>query len=372
MDYKPTKDLFIKLAVKAEDEYIHGQSSYQVVAASGTPATTITATPRVDWSKINQNSATPVLEMRYTGIKDISLYFTGSKRNLSGDERDTSSYNPLTAAGGTLANNNLMEDHGNYTLGANWRACSAVTLRAELFNKHHQFESAGFGVNLGDYYLVDSQFKGAKLTAIVKPVSELTFTTRYVYQTGNMQVTGFLPTYPAFDSCDAKNYNIGETIDWVPNKAIYVQLNANAVFNTINTIYPRAGTTPAVFTTYTTSHATVLTANAWDTNAVLQNSNNNYLTASAMVGFVAGKNSDVQLQYTYYKADNGDPAMAALTTPYGAAAEESMVTVGVKHKFSPRMVMHAKVGYLDSQNDTTGGNTNYRGPLGFVSLDYAL
>jgi len=372
LDYKPTTDLLIKVGVRAEAEYIHGSSSYQVVAASGTPAITTTSTPRVDFAKINQTSATPVVELRYTGIKDLALYFTGSKRSLNGDEKNTSAYNPLTAANGTLANNNLAEDHGDYTLGANWRACSAVTLRAEVFDKHHQYESAGFGVNLGDYYLVDSQFKGMKLTAIVKPVAELTFTSRYIYQTGLMQVTGFLPTYPAFNSGDVKNYNFGETIDWTPNKAVYFQLNANVVFNTISTIYPRAGITPAVYTTYTTSKATVLTANAYDTGSVLHNSNNNYVTGSFMSGFVAGKNSDVQLQYTYYKSDNGDAALAALTQPYGAAAEESVVTVGLKQKINARLMLRAKVGYMDSKNDTTGGNTNFRGPLGYVSLDYAL
>jgi len=361
IDYKPVNDLFIKVAVRGEEEYIRGASSYNVIAASGNPAVTVTSTPRTDWAKINQHSATPVLELRYTGIKNLSLYFTGSQRNLNGDERNTSSYNPLTAGGGTLANNNLAEDHGNYTLGANWRACTAVTLRAEVFDKHHQFESAGFGVNLGDYYLVDSQFKGLKLTGIVKPVAQLTLTSRYVYQNGKMQVTGFLPTYPAYDSCDAKNFNFGETIDWAPNKAVYVQLNGNVVFNMIGTVYPRAGVTPAT-----------TTLSAWDTNGVLHNSNNNYVTASLMTGFVAGKNSDVQVQYTYYKADNGNAALAALTVPYGAAAEETMVTVGLKHKFSSRFILNAKVGYLDSKNDTTGGNTNFRGPLGYVSLDYAL
>jgi hypothetical protein len=105
---------------------------------------------------------------------------------------------------------------------------------------------------------------------------------------------------------------------------------------------------------------------------VLQNSNNNYVTASALVGFVATKRADVQAQYTYYKADNGDPLLAALTQPYGAAATESMVTVGLKYRLDERRILNAKVGYADSQNDTTGGFTNFHGPLAYISLDYAL
>jgi hypothetical protein len=36
------------------------------------------------------------------------------------------------------------------------------------------------------------------------------------------------------------------------------------------------------------------------------------------------------------------------------------------------MMGNAKLGYFDAKNDTTGGNTNFRGPLAYVSLDYAL
>ena len=64
--------------------------------------------------------------------------------------------------------------------------------------------------------------------------------------------------------------------------------------------------------------------------------------------------------------------MAILTMPYGAGAKDSIVTVGLKHKFSDRCMGNFKLGYCDSKNDTTGGNTNFRGPLGYVSLDFAL
>jgi len=367
LDIKPVKDLFIQVAVRGEKEEISGASGYNVIAASGTPAVTLTTTPRVDWSKINQHSATPAVDLRYTGIKDLSLYFSGSKRNLRGGEQDTSSYNPLTATAGTLANNNNSEDHGDYKLGANWKVFSPLEVRAELFDKHHQYESAGYSVNLGDYYLLDSHFKGVKLTALAKPLPELSFTTRYVYQKGTMSVTGFLPIYSAYDSCDAKNYNISETIDWAPNKAMYVQVSGSIVFNTINTVYPRAGITPAV-----KNGSGVVTANAYSSNNVLQNSDNNYVTANALVGFVLTKDADVQAQYTYYKADNGDPQMAALTMPYGAASEESLVTVGIKFKLDERRVLNAKVGYADSTNDLTGGFTNFHGPLAYISIDYAL
>jgi hypothetical protein len=239
-----------------------------------------------------------------------------------------------------------------------------------VFKKHHQFESAGTYLQSDggyDYYLLDGQFQGVKVTGTWKPLPQLSVTGRVVQQHGTMQVTGFLPTYSAFDSCNAKNTNIGASIDWTANKSFYVQVNGTLVYNSINTIYPRAGGTPFV-----KNSSGTLTANGWDTSSVLHNSNNNYVTGNVILGFVAGKHTDLLAQYTYYRADNSDANLVPWTEPYGAAARESLITLGVKHKISDRMVLNAKVGYADSKNDTTGGFTNFRGPLAYLSLDTAL
>jgi hypothetical protein len=96
------------------------------------------------------------------------------------------------------------------------------------------------------------------------------------------------------------------------------------------------------------------------------------VSGSGLVGFVAHADADVQLQYTYYRATNNDSVFAPLTQPYGAIAAESVFTVGVKYKISKTLVLNAKFGYADSTNDTTGGFTNYHGPLAFISFEHAL
>ena len=364
LDFVPVPSVFVKVALRAQDEFMSGVSSYTVVAASGTPAVTLTSTPRTGWAKIHQNVRTPVLELRYTGIKDLALYFNGSKRDLSGDERNTSSYNPLTATAGTTASNNVTEDHGNYTLGANWRQSGYLTLRGEVFHKDHKDNTVGYattGPTVGDYYLLDSQYTGYKLTALAKLNDQIGFTTRFISQHGTMQVTGFLPTFPAYDSLNAHNYMISESIDWTPTPQCYVQLNGTATYQVISTIYPRAGVTPATST-----------VNAFDTNGVLQNSNNNYVTGGLIAGFVASKRDDLQFQVNYYHANNGNAFLAPLTQPYGVAVRDVSYTVGVKHMFSARLICNAKVGYFESKNDTSGGFANYHGPIAYVAFDHAF
>jgi hypothetical protein len=361
LDWKPTKEVFVKLAYRAQEEYLRASSSYTVISASGTPATTLASTPRIGWSKLDQDVSTPVLEVRYTGIKDLALYFNGSQRDLSGVERNTSAYNPLTAINGTLAIQNVSEDHANYTFGANWKASPFLTLRGEVYQKGHTDGTAGFETRVGDYYLLDSKNNGFKLSAVAKVSPALGFTTRYVYQRSEMTCTGFLPNYPAYDSLNGKNHMISESIDWTPNKSFYAQVNANWIFNVISTIYPRAGITPATATN-----------NAFDTNRVVQNANNNYVTAGFLTGWTVDKDTDAQVQWNYYRADNGDSAISALTMPYGVMVKDMSVTVGLKHRFNDKWIGHAKIGYFDSANDTTGGRANYHGPMAYLSFDYGL
>jgi hypothetical protein len=369
LEIAASKHLAVNLGLRGEDSYAKGSGSFDVVAASGTPAVTLASTPRLEASRIKDQSLTPAVDIRYTGVADLSLYASASWRILNGDDRTTAAYNPITnpvPAVSSVFTNDTSENRGHYTLGANWRPTLLLTLRGEIFQKDHANKSVGYGARLGDNYVLDTQFTGIKLTTIWKPHPMVTSTTRYVYQLGKMQVTGFLPIFSKYDSMDAKNHTIDETIDWNPSTRFYLQANANLVFNVISTVYPRAGVTPA-----SVSAAGVANA-SFDTNNVLQNSDNNYFNGSALVGAALSKTDDLQLQGTYYRANNGTALRAIYTQPFGVVIKEYSVTVGVKHKFTDKWLGTAKVGYFNSKNDTTGGFTNFHGPLAYIAFEHAL
>jgi len=384
-DWKPTKDALVKLAFRGEDKYTKSNGALTAVTAAVNTTTGVITTTNTDQafnSRVKEKSLTPALDLRYSGFKDLALYASASVRNVSGDERyvTPTALTVTTIPNGNLAYNGTSEDRTRITVGGNWRACTIFTLRGEVFHKDNTNKYVGYiarSDGFVDAYDLGYKYNGFKLTAIAKPTNGLALTGRYVYQKGKATVTstavtgsaaaGFVATTPEYDSMDMTNHMLGGTIDWSPSKQVYVQVNANVVFNVISTIYPRAGITPQVVNSSGT-----LTASAYDTNNVLHDSNNNYVTGSLLVGAVVTKTDDVQFQYTYYKANNYNPAMAALTMPYGAGAKESIATVGLKHKFSDRCMGNFKLGYCDSKNDTTGGNTNFRGPVGYVSLDFAL
>ena len=115
-----------------------------------------------------------------------------------------------------------------------------------------------------------------------------------------------------------------------------------------------------------------MTAAGFDSNKVVQNSNNNNITMSVLTGWVVDKEDDVQVQGNYYRARDGNAALALWTMPYGVSVKDYSVTVGLKHKFDDKLVGNFKFGYFHSDNQTTGGMTNYRGPLVCVTFEKAF
>ncbi|HVT73141.1 MAG TPA: hypothetical protein VHD61_08395 [Lacunisphaera sp.] len=364
LDFKPAPAFQARVAVSGEDKRTASTGSFTSVGSSVNATTgvvTVTQTPQVMFSRIKEKSLTPEVQLSYTGFRNTTFYFNGSKQLLDGDERYTTPYNPNTASNGTLANNTMDDSHLNANLGFNWAQSSVFNLRGEVFRKDHSNRSIGYNAGLGSSYVLGYKFDGFKVTATVKPLAQLAFTTRYIYQKGTADVAGVQPLFPTYDSMDAENHMFGETIDWNPTRQVYVQANANVVFNVLKTLNGRGGI--AVGTGTNASYSA---------DTVLRNSNNNYVSGSIVTGAVLSKEDNLEVRISYYKSDNYNPEVAVLSMPYGAAVKEASVSVGLKHKFSERMIGNARVGFYDSKNDTTGGNTNYHGPLAYLSLDYAL
>jgi hypothetical protein len=355
LDWKPKKDLLVQVALLGEDKYLKSPGSLSTVAlASG--STTVTAAPVLNqmYSRNKETVATPTVKFRYKSTKNVVIYASVSQRLLNGDERYATPYSTATPSNNNLTYNDVTEDHTNFTLGVNWQPTTYFSARAETFVKDHQNKFIGYDIDVGTKYVLGYRFQGVKLTGVIKPLPTLSFTTRYVGRTGNMQVTA--GTYGAYNSGHLKNDTLSESIDWTPSRQFYLQGNASLVFNSLKTIYPRAG----------------IAANGLNANGILQNADNNYWTMSAIAGWVVDKDTDAQAEITFYSADNYKPALAAYTLPYGAEAKERTITVGLKHKFSDRLVGSLKLGHLFSHNDTTGGLTNYNARVAYVMLDYKL
>ena len=350
--FQPKADFYSTIAIKHEQTDVDGFNQVQYISNSINQTTGV-ITPVIgvaaNSADRTEKSWIPEVTFRYTGIKSLSIYGNADYRHSPGTEYGSSAGAGVGGIIGApvVSDDNVKLNHGHFKVGAAWTVNQMISLRGEIFYKDH---TNGFydRTTVGDGYVLGYQFFGEKLTAIVKPLTTLTFTTRLIRQTGKMDTT--VDSGTNFQSNDTKNYNIGETVDWSPTPQMFVQANVNVVFNTVKTAYPVAGGLG---------------------NEVLRNADNNYVNGSFITGFVVDKDTDASLQYTYYRADNYKvPSPASVF--YGAGVKEYTVTASVKHKFNDRLIGECKIGYIDSKNDTTGGNTNFRGPLAYVSLAYAL
>jgi len=362
-EYKIATNLTSELVLKGENRQAKASALYQTLASpSGVPAVSttgviapLTATNIGVASNSYENALTPELSLRYTGIKNISLYGTTEYRKVKGDESVTRAYNTDTAVPYPtyITYSDVTENHGRYTVGANWVPCNFFTLRGETFFKDHKndFQYNNTSTSL---FVLGYKMKGARLTATVKPLPSVSMTTRYVYQTGTMDTQSAVSAN--YQSMDSKSHNIGETIDWTPIKQFYLQLNLNVVFDTTSTAFPRAGAANA----------------ASSGNDALRNADNNYLNGSLIAGFVVDKMTNAEIQCTQYRATNFLAPFSESGLPYGASEKNSTITVGIKRKLLDNLVANVKVGYMTSENATTGGRANYDAKIVYASLQQAF
>jgi len=301
---------------------------------------------------------TPTVDFRYTGIKNVALYASWEHRTAKQDERVRyEGLNGLTKANELdLIGKNIKETHSNVTVGMSWNVNPALTLRAELFTKDHQNDFIGYQDVLGRDYVLNYDILGGKLTAVVKPTNTVNLTSRYMLQrstavafNGGLVAAGVING--SVDANDSTRHSFSEGITWSFGKSAYVQANGTVVFDQMQTMYPWI---------------------SGDAKRNFRNADNNYVTGDATVGFSLDRNTTGLIQATYYRANNFDAAYAAVGMPLGASAKESTVSVGVKRKLSEKTVLSAKVGYFDSQNATRGGFADFRGPLGYLSVQQAF
>lgn len=361
---KPLPDLGIDFALKAEVDKSSGNiaANYYNTGVQQTTGV-VTALPAYVAPQSfdnNEKPWTPAIDVRYTGIRNVALFGSWEYRSVKQDEKtiynmfnvSTSGTTPtavITSPAATLTNDHIKERHSNISVGTNWTPVTFFSGRAEFFTKDHENRFEGYGPSAGDFYVLDYDIYGTKLTGVFKPMPSVGLTGRYINQRGKAATVD--EAHAHGDTNDSRRQTLSATIDWNPSKTVYAQLNGSLVYDNVTTAYP------------------YLLGTAKD---VLRNAENNYYNGDVTVGFAIDAETDVQVLGTYYRANNYDPNQAFATLPYGASAKEYTLAVGLKYKIDPKTVFSGKVGYMDRQDDTSGGYKNYRGPMAYVSVQRAF
>jgi hypothetical protein len=360
------------LATRAAGGFVIGTLA---TGSTSTASSNLTMANNVTYSNYVDHVATPELSLQFRGIKTLLLYANFDDRIIHGQQHWINPYAASTTAGitgivttataspGSVFFQDANQDSENAKVGANWNFSNRLTIRSEIFRKDHQNRFIGSNdyvgtASYGALYATGYTFTGVKLTVILKPTPQWSFTTRYQPQGGSLAVTANAVTGGVGNentSGKVRTQIISETVDWTPTSQLYVQGNVNVAYNYLQTAYP------AVLVSTTTAIP-----------SPIQNSNNNYVVGSALCGFVINKQTDAIVQGFWSQATNYNPGIAPGGQPYGAGFLEESLTVGLKHKLSDRFMVEGKAGYLRRTDATTGNFTNYRGPLFYVSMTCSL
>jgi len=104
------------------------------------------------------------------------------------------------------------------------------------------------------------------------------------------------------------------------------------------------------------------------TQAIL-NAQNNYWTLSFNSGLVLDDKTDLNLGYTYYRADYYSDN-STVGVPYGAGAEEHGITATLVRRLSESLRLTLKYGYYRFSDAPSGGHNDYEAHILYSSLQY--
>ena len=290
------------------------------------------------------------LEARYTGFRNWSLYASGEWSEDSGN--DIWNYEKTTAVFTPVMNEDWNMLGQKYTVGANWYPLYRLNFGVQYYHQIHAYDYDNNLTNAPKAYpgyLQEQNFTvdDMNIRATWRILDSLSSVTRYDFQYSTVDTTAIPDggtTAGEVQSANMTTHIISENINWTPLTRLYVEAGGSYVLNSLDT--PAAGITDSVL-----------------------NGANDYWTANATVGYALDEKTDLQLQYSYYHADDYvDNSTAGL--PYGAGDEQHSVTATLTRRITKALQVSLKYGFFRNHDETSGGLDNYNAQLVYANMQY--
>ena len=313
---------------------------------SDDPATPFTADADGDGLDVRER-----LDLRYSGITNWVFFAQGEWTQGQGD---------LSENGGLYLGAPIQREtetdrfFQKYSAGVKWFPLRRVSVDVGGYYKRNNYDydhtldnTINDGANRYPAYLVMQAFEtidgNARLT--LRPLPNLTLVTRYEYQLSTVDtqpdgISGLSET----QSSELTSHIIAQNVSWSPWSRLYFQVGFNYVISDTET--PTSNYTQAIL-----------------------DSQNNYWTLNFNTGFVLDNKTDLNLGYTYYRADNyTDNSLVGV--PYGAGAEEHGVSLTLVRRLTEKLRVTARYGYYHYSDETSGWNNDYDAHVLYSGLQY--
>ena len=344
----PWESVSIVPSLRVEHQSIDSISNFE-----NTPGRTLTAA----LSDRERLDVSERLEARYTGVTNWVFYSRGDWLQGQGSLYERRGTSPAPRF---VDNFDFERDTDDtrltqkYTLGANWYPMQRLNFGTQYYHKirsneyEHKIDS---NPNDGSSFLRfpayftnhDFDTDDINLRITWRPLGTVTLISRYDFQksTIDTRVDGLAE----IRSADLTTHIFSESISWSPVSRLYLQATVNYVLDEADT-----------------------PANDYAGGLVLD-SQNDYWTASLAAGFALNQKTDLDAQYSYYRADNHTDN-SAFSQPYGAGAEEHSITAGMPRRIRENLRWSLKYGFLDYRDGTSGGNNDFTANLVFSTVQW--
>ncbi len=349
----PLNDLTLTLGVRINQQDVDGVSAYTLTSSAAAGGTTV-QTPRSLRNDTDFLNVSESMEARYKGIRDWVFYARGGWEQ--GDGEITEDWRrPDTGAIDIHRDTNVNRFNQKYTTGANWYPLKQLNFGAQYYHKinsssyvHRNDNTDNNSGNAYPGFITGHDFvtDGANLRMTWRPLNNVTSVTRYDFQESIIDTAVGRINLGGGQSGRTTRNSLGETVTWNPIPRLYLQGSANYVLGRTET--PVSGFTGSVL-----------------------ESKNDYLNLGLASGFALNEKTDLQAQYSYYRADNYyDNSLAGL--PFGSGAEDHGVTLTLLRRISDAIHWSVKYGFFTHRDDLSGGFNNYDAHVVYTSLRVAF
>ncbi len=177
-----------------------------------------------------------------------------------------------------------------YTVGANWYPLYRLNFSAQYYYQVHNYDyENNLTATPTSYpgYLQNEDFtvNDMNIRGTWRMLNTLSLVTRYYFQYSTVYTTSIPDGGTQAGEIQSANFTshiISENISWTPISRLYIQAGGSYVLNNLDT--------PV--------------ASSQGINNLVLNSASDYWTLSATAGYALDAKTDLQLQYSYYHADN--------------------------------------------------------------------
>jgi hypothetical protein len=242
-----------------------------------------------------------------------------------------------------------------YALGVKWYPVRRLSIDLGGYYKRNRYEYDHSRdstpndsiANRYPAYLTLQSFEtydgNARIT--YRPRASLVLVSRYEYQLSTVNtapdpVSGLSEV----ESAEMTSHIFAQNVSWMP----WARLNLQAGFH------------------YVVSE---LETPASDITQAVLESQNNYWALHFNSGLVLDDKTDLNLGYTYYRADNYEDN-SAFGVPYGSGAAEHGVNATLVRRLSAKLRLTLRYGYYTLADDTSGGNSDYDAHVLYTGLQY--